>query len=240
MAPEPPVEFARICRANGLLIDEFQTRRFQTLVDGLLEWNSKINIISRRDHGNPWFVHLLHSIAPLFYFDIPQNAAVLDLGSGGGLPGLPLAIVRPDLRLVLVDSVRKKTAVIEDLVGRLGLSGVSVVTARAEALTLDSKTANHFDLVIARAVAPLVDLIRWSGPLLKHPMHPSDSGPTSKRRVLQSGYLLALKGGVLDAEIEEARRSFPASAITVINMTFAGSLEIGFEDKKVATVELRQ
>jgi len=240
VAPEPIVEFARICRINGLSLDELQIRRFQTLVDGLLEWNSKVNVISRRDHGNPWFVHLLHCVAPLFYIDIPHYAGVLDLGSGGGLPGLPLAIIRPDLRIVLVDSIKKKTAVIEDLVERLGLSGVSVVTARVEALAHDITAVNHFDFVVARAVGPLVDLIRWSRPLLNHSVRSSDPTLSSKRPMLRSGSLVALKGGDLSSEIEDARRSFPGIAITVINMTFDGSLEIGLEDKKVVTVELRQ
>jgi len=237
VTPEPPVEFTRICHANGLPIDESHIRRLQILVDGLLEWNAKINVISRRDHGNPWYVHLLHCIAPLFYFEIPHNAAVLDLGSGGGLPGLPLAIVRPDLRLVLVDSIGKKTAVIENLIERIGLSGITVVTARAEALARDSRTAKQFDIVVARAVAPLVELIRWSSPLLKHREPSCSPEMTSKRRMLNTGSLLALKGGNLNVEIEEAQRSFRSVAITVINMTFTGSLEIGLEDKKMAAVE---
>jgi len=107
-------------------------------------------------------------------------------------------------------------------------------------LAHDITAVNHFDFVVARAVAPLVDLIRWSSPLLNHSVHSSDPTLSSKRPMLRSGSLVALKGGDLNSEIEDARRSFPGTAITVINMTFDGSLEIGLEDKKVVTVELRQ
>jgi 16S rRNA (guanine527-N7)-methyltransferase len=234
---DPPVEFLRICRKHGLLLDESHIRLFQILVDGLIEWNSKVNVISRSDHGSPWYIHLLHSIAPLFYLDFPKDASILDLGSGGGLPGLPLAIVRPDLRFVLLDSVRKKTTVIQDLVERLGLVGVSIWTARAEELRKEINATSQFDFVTARAVAPLVDLVRWSRPLLRRPIRSYQPSTGTNRRMLRAPALLALKGGSLDREIEEARRKFPLKAITVINMTFDGSLEIGLLDKKTLVVE---
>lgn len=237
MPADPPIEFLRICRKQGLLLDESHIRLFQILVDGLIEWNSKLNVISRRDHGSPWYVHILHSIAPLFYVDFPKDASILDLGSGGGLPGLPLAIVRPDLRFVLLDSVRKKTAVIEDLVDRLGLVGVSTLTARAEGLQKEINATSQFDFVTARAVASLVDLVRWSRPLLRRSIRSNQPSTSTNQRMLEAPALLALKGGSLDQEIEEARRKFPLKAITVINMTFDGSLEIGLVDKKILVVE---
>ena len=135
----PPQEFRRICRRNGLDLSDSQIILLTRFVDGVLEWNSKINLISRRDQENIWFSHVLHSLTPLFYIGFSDGLRVLDLGTGGGFPGIPLAIARPDLEVVLLDSIRKKTLVVQDLVDRLGLTGVSVWTGRG--LRADAETA---------------------------------------------------------------------------------------------------
>src|ERR1700690_4224847 len=124
----PPQEFQTICRRNGLNLSDSQLRLLGRFVDGLLEWNSKINLISRRDQENVWFSHVLHSLTPLFFVEFSKGLRVLDLGTGGGFPGIPLAIARPDLELVLLDSIKKKTLAVQDLVDQLGLAGVSVWT----------------------------------------------------------------------------------------------------------------
>jgi 16S rRNA (guanine527-N7)-methyltransferase len=208
----------------------------------LTEWNAKINLISRKDVGNIWFSHILHSIAPLFVVDIPAGVHILDLGSGGGLPGIPLAIVRGDLRLTLLDSIRKKTMVLEDIIARLGMGNAGVLTGRAEELAADKHLAHRFDIVAARAVAPLQDLVKWSKPFLKIDMREEQPGRAEirapqRRRTLSCPALMALKGGDLEGEISRTRIRTGLSSLTVVDLVFDGSDELGLEDKKLIVVE---
>ena len=105
-----------VCAQNGLRLSEEQLTLLETLAVRLLDWNQKINLISRRDEENFWTSHLLHCLALLFKVDLPAGSLILDLGTGGGLPGLPLKIVRPDLTLTLLDSTQKKINVVRDLI----------------------------------------------------------------------------------------------------------------------------
>jgi 16S rRNA (guanine527-N7)-methyltransferase len=225
----PEIRVRTICMKNGVPLTDAQLEKLSAFVAGLLEWNAKINLISRKDTEKIWFSHILHSLAPLFYISIPEEWRVFDLGTGGGLPGIPLAIARPDLQLTLADSIRKKTTAVEELVTRLGLRNVRIRTGRAEEIGKEKGVSKCHDVVIARAVAPLADLIRWSKPLL------SGRTPPEGKDV---PVLIALKGGDLDAEIAAAQREWNRSAITVINMSFEGSLELGLEEKKLVLTRL--
>jgi 16S rRNA (guanine527-N7)-methyltransferase len=218
-----------ICRKNALPLNDDQLGVLARYVEGLLQWNKKINLISRRDEENVWFSHILHSIAPLFYVEIPQGWRILDLGSGGGLPGIPLAIVRPDISVTLLDSIRKKSMVTDEIVRTLQLKNVVVRTGRAEE-SAGKKEVGMFDTVVARAVASLEDLARWSRPLVRQGKQPASAGGKSN-----APHLLALKGGDLEREIAAACRESDI-AITVIQMSFEGSLELGLEDKKLVLV----
>jgi 16S rRNA (guanine527-N7)-methyltransferase len=233
-----PPEFQRICARNHLLLSNEQLILLARFVDGVIEWNSKINLISRRDQENIWFSHVLHSLGLLFCLDLPLGLRVLDLGTGGGFPGIPIRIARPDIEIVLLDSIRKKTLVVQDLVERLGLTGVSVKTGRVEELSRGGGGIGKFDLVVARAVASLRDLVRWSRPCLKAPGgEPWESQGGNKLRLV-SPCLVALKGGELEREIAEARTKESVRFVRVIEMGFEGSVELGWEDKRAVITGL--
>jgi len=224
-----PPEIRRICRENGLLISEDRYALLGQFVRSVLDWNSKINLISRRDQENVWFSHILHSLSLLFYVDLPHGARVLDLGTGGGFPGIPLAIVRPDARFVLMDSIRKKTTAVGEMVSGLALTGVSVWTGRAEELSGKPETSGSFDFVFTRAVAALDDLVRWSRPYLKRR---GGGSPGSAGKITPPA-LVALKGGDLEKEIAAARTRGLLRHVSVTAMAFPGSTSLGLEDKKL-------
>jgi 16S rRNA (guanine527-N7)-methyltransferase len=196
------------------------------------ERNKQLNLVSRADTASLWTAHILHSLSILFVLKIPERAAVLDLGTGGGFPGVPLSIVRPDLTMVHIDSIAKKTNALREMLQAIGLSN-QVLTGRAEEIVRSPEWQHRFDLVLARAVAPLADLVRWSRPLLKiRPLHDSPG----HAQLLSIPALVAMKGGDLAEEISHARaRSRPAH-ITVIDLDFPGCREAGLEEKKLIVV----
>jgi 16S rRNA (guanine527-N7)-methyltransferase len=211
-----------VCQREGLFWDEEAGRRLQEYVQRLLEWNRKVNLVSRKDEENIWGAHILHSLSLLFVVDLAQGLSVLDLGTGGGLPGVPLAIVRPDLRFTLLDSTRKKVAAVEEMVEGLGLGNVRVEWKRAE----DLAHGVRFDVVVARGVAPLSDLVTWSVRLL-------DSRSPA-------GELICYKGGDLAEEIRDARIRVGLRGEEVIPLVFWGSAEAGLEDKKIVRIHPTQ
>lgn len=168
-----------------------QLQQFAALKDLYGEWNEKINVISRKDMDNFYAHHVLHSLAIATKFDFPDGYEVMDLGAGGGFPGIPLAIFFPEVKFHLVDSINKKLKVVNEVVNAIGLTNVTTQHTRVEDIK-DKK----FDIVISRAVAPLKDLWYWSKPLLK-------KRPIDHPKKLSG--LICLKGGDLSAEISESR-----------------------------------
>lgn len=163
-----------------------QLEQFRLLEPLYREWNEKINVVSRKDIDSLYEKHVLHSLAIAAVAELPDGYQVVDLGTGGGFPGIPLAIFFPEVKFHLVDSIGKKLKVVEAVAEGLGLRNVTVQHSRVE----DIKN-RKFDLVVSRAVAPLKDLWRWSKPLVRK----AGSGPTG---------LICLKGGDLAAEISES------------------------------------
>lgn len=162
-----------------------QLDQLQQLKPLYTEWNEKINVISRKDIDHFYEHHVLHSLAIGAQFEFADNQQVLDLGCGGGFPGIPLAILFPGTNFLLVDSINKKLKVVNAVAEAIGLTNVSTRHSRVEDIK-DKK----FDAVISRAVAPLKDLWYWSRPVLKKGAVP--------------GGLICLKGGDLSAEISES------------------------------------
>ncbi len=166
-----------------------QLERLEQLPQLYKDWNAKINVISRKDIDNFTQHHLLHSLALSKIIQFKDGAAILDLGTGGGLPGIPLAVLFPNVHFTLIDGTRKKIKVVEAIVEALQLENVTAKQQRAEELKA------QFDFVICRAVASLDKLIMWSKPLLKRKhIHALPNG------------LLTLKGGNIDNEIQALPR----------------------------------
>lgn len=199
-----PQEFADICGAHGAPLDAWQREAFERFANALASWNERINLISRRDIAQVWEKHMLHSASLLWHATVPHGARVVDIGSGGGFPGIPLKLCRPDLDVVLLDSVQKKVTAVQSIIEEIRAgddrwSGLSAACGRAEDLSQLPVFHRTFTVAVARAVAPLRDVIAWTRDLLA-----------------PRGQLLALKGGALDDEIAAARAAFRALAITVV------------------------
>jgi 16S rRNA (guanine527-N7)-methyltransferase len=170
-----------------------QFRQFG-LLEGLYnDWNEKINVISRKDMEGLYEKHVLHSLSIAAAFEFADGSEIMDLGTGGGFPGIPLAIFFPQVQFHLVDSIAKKLKVVEAVVSGLGLKNVTLQHIRAEEIK-----NRKFNFVVSRAVAPLKELWRWSRPLLKPGLKTNDSG------LMTSPGLICLKGGDLSAEIQES------------------------------------
>ncbi|HLX66357.1 MAG TPA: 16S rRNA (guanine(527)-N(7))-methyltransferase RsmG [Puia sp.] len=144
------------------------------------EWNAKINVISRKDIDSLYEKHVLHSLAIAAAFDFQPGMEAIDIGTGGGFPGIPLAIFFPQTKFHLVDSIGKKIKVASAIAAAIGLTNITTEHIRAEEIK-----GRKFDIAVSRAVAPLKDLWTWSRPLLRR------SGPG----------LICLKGGNLAEEI---------------------------------------
>ena len=169
-----------------------QIRQLDALQELYAEWNSKINVISRKDEDSLYEKHVLHSLSIAAAFEFAPGTLIADLGTGGGFPGIPLAIFFPQVKFVLVDSIGKKIKVVNEIATALGLQNVTTMNTRFEEIK-----GQQFDYVVSRAVAPLKDLWKWSKPLLR------------KKQAItagQPGGLICLKGGDLASEIAESGR----------------------------------
>jgi 16S rRNA (guanine527-N7)-methyltransferase len=167
-----------------------QVEQFAALDELYNDWNSKINVISRKDMESLYEKHILHSLSIAAAFDFTDGSQIADLGTGGGFPGIPLAIYFPEVQFYLIDSIGKKIRVVNEVAQALGLKNVTAINSRIEAVK-----GKKFDFVVSRAVAPLKDLWTWSKPLLKK--------KGSGENALHPG-LISLKGGDLAAEISES------------------------------------
>lgn len=169
-----------------------QLQQFEKLGPLYKEWNEKINVISRKDIDSLYEKHVLHSLSIAAAFSFSDGTEIVDLGTGGGFPGIPLAIYFPNVKFHLVDSIAKKLKIVEAVVADIGLQNVTTAHSRIE----DIKN-RKFDFVVSRAVAPLKELWRWSKPLLK------TKHATVQEQSFTPG-LICLKGGDLAAEIQES------------------------------------
>ena len=168
-----------------------QLQQLSALDELYREWNSKINVISRKDIDSLYEKHVLHSLSVAAAFEFEKGKEIIDIGTGGGFPGIPLAVFFPDTRFHLVDSIGKKIKVVEAVASAIGLNNVTAQHIRAEDIR-----KRKFDCVVSRAVAPLKELWRWSKPLLR-----KEAGSSRARA---ANGLICLKGGDLAQEISES------------------------------------
>lgn len=168
---------------------ERQREQFAALLPLYEEWNAQINVISRKDMEHFYEHHVLHSLAIAKVLQFKPMAEVLDVGTGGGFPGVPLAIMFPNARFTLIDSIGKKIKVVNDVIARLGLINTKAMQIRAEQLD------GEFDFVVSRAVTTLDEFVPWVKGKIS---------PTNYHR-LRNG-ILYLKGGDLDTELLHFRK----------------------------------
>ena len=193
-----------------------QREQYAALYDLYLDWNSKINVISRKDITNLYEHHVLHSLGIAQYTGFTLGTSIMDLGTGGGFPGIPLAILFPEVKFHLVDSIGKKIKVASEVANAIGLKNVTFRHCRAE------EEKQKFDFVVSRAVMPLTDLLK----IIRKNI--SDE----QRNALPNG-LICLKGGELEKEAMPVRHQTEFYDLkTVFEEEF-------FETKKVVYVSMK-
>lgn len=181
-----------------------QLEQFGALKDLYTEWTSKINVISRKDIDSLYEKHVLHSLSIAAVFEWKPGMEVIDIGTGGGFPGIPLAIFFPETQFHLVDSIGKKIKVVNEIKESLGLNNVTTQQTRAEEIK-----NRRFDTAVSRAVAPLKDLLNWSKPLLKKKPSSQNASLSGLNHTDNGGQqsingLICLKGGDLAQEISDS------------------------------------
>lgn len=169
-------------------ITDLQAEQFAQLEGLYNDWNSKINVISRKDIQNLYERHVLHSLGIAKIVNFRDGTSIMDLGTGGGFPGIPLAILFPNVSFHLVDSIGKKVRVADEVATALGLKNVRFSHARAEEIK------DKYDFVVTRAVMPMVDLVKVARKNIQKEQH----------NALPNG-IIALKGGELNSEIASMR-----------------------------------
>ena len=192
-----------------------QRERFAQLDSLYRDWNSKINVISRKDIDNLYEHHILHSLGIARLLSFKPGTRVMDLGTGGGFPGIPLAIMFPEVHFHLVDSIGKKIRVCDEVRTALGLTNVTTAWTRAE------NVKDKYDFVVSRAVMPLTDLVRLIRKNIAKDSH----------NAMPNG-LICLKGGELQHEV------MPMKSHTLITDLSDYFEEEFFETKKIVYVSL--
>jgi len=207
------------CTKVGVQINDEQHELLIRYAQLLGEWNTKVNLISRKEDAPILIRHVFHSLLPSLAHSFHDGETVLDLGTGGGLPGIPLAIMYPKVQFLLVDSTGKKITACTAMIQELGLTNARAMHTRVEDLK-----GLVFNTILSRQVAPLAELSRYAAPLLK-----------------KNGELICLKGGDLQKEIDEAIREgkkgkgFPGS----VTLKHIGEVTPQFNEKQIVIARWR-
>ena len=187
---------------------------FKNYNDLLLEWNKKINLISRKTDSIE--NHLLNSIFFLSKYPFDGNEQIIDIGTGGGFPGIPLKIIYPNLNVTLLDSIQKKTTVLQDISNSLNLD-IDIVTGRAEEVSKKTEFSQKYDIVISKAVSNLGNLFNWGEAFMN-----------------ADGRMLCIKGGEITGELKELKSTYSFVKTETIDYSFPS--EYNIEDKKVVII----
>lgn len=195
-------------------LSQIQIEQFSKLKDLYIGWNEKINVISRKDIDELYIRHILHSLAIAKVLEFNRDADILDVGTGGGFPGIPLSILFPEVNFHLIDSIQKKILVVNGVSNDLGLKNVRAESLRAE------KIKSKYDFIVSRAVTKMPEFVSWV----------RDKTKREDKHTLPNG-ILYLKGGDLTEEL----KVFKTAQIFSISDFFS---EEFFETKKVVFLAL--
>lgn len=196
-------------------LSEKQKEQFETLFSLYQFWNAQINVISRKDTENFYERHVLHSLGIAKIISFAPNTRILDIGTGGGFPGIPLAILFPECQFTLIDSIGKKIKVVKEVSQALGLTNVHAIHGRAEDLKSD------FDFIVSRAVTAMPEFLKWTKGKFK----------TASHNELNNG-ILYLKGGDLSEELKGIKNA----QIRELKDYFTGEF---FQTKAVVYIPVR-
>jgi len=196
-------------------LTDIQLKQFKALQGLYEDWNSQINVISRKDIEALYLRHVLHSLSIAKLIQFKSGSKILDIGTGGGFPGVPLAILFPDVTFHLVDSINKKLKVVNGVADSLGLENIYTTHARAESIQ------GHYDFIISRAVTNMTDFVGWiKNRVAKKSVHSIRNG------------ILYLKGGDLSEELKPFTKATQYDLNTYFEEDF-------FETKKIVHLPLK-
>jgi 16S rRNA (guanine527-N7)-methyltransferase len=196
-------------------LTDTQISQFEQIAEVYKDWNQKINVVSRKDIDDIYLRHVLHSLGIAKIQSFKSVAKILDVGTGGGFPGIPLAILFPETQFTLVDSIGKKIKVVEEVTDALGLQNVTAVNDRVEQIS------GEFDFIVSRAVAVMPSFVHWvKGKIAKTSAHDRKNG------------ILYLKGGDLSEELSPYRTVEVFDLVRVFEEDF-------FETKKVVYLPMK-
>ena len=193
-------------------LNNYQIKQFSAFENLYSYWNDKINVISRQDIDNIYLRHVLHSLAIAKFIKFKDKTTILDLGTGGGFPGIPLSIIFPNCNFILVDSTKKKIDVVNAIVKELGIKNINSVWARAENLNY------KYDFLVTRAVAKMPKIINWST---------GNFNRKSKNEI--SNGIIALKGGNVAYELLHIKEKRILNIKNIFDFPY-------FTDKKIIYV----
>ncbi|WP_396637081.1 16S rRNA (guanine(527)-N(7))-methyltransferase RsmG [Maribacter sp. R77961] len=196
-------------------LSDIQKKQFVLLEELYKDWNQKINVVSRKDIEELYLRHVLHSLGIAKIQEFRDGSKILDVGTGGGFPGIPLAILYPNVHFTLVDSIGKKIKVVNEVAEGLGLLNVTSVNSRVEEIS------GQFDFIVSRAVAAMPTFVHWiKGKIKKESLHQRKNG------------ILYLKGGDLSEELKAYRTAQIFDLTNYFDYDF-------FETKKVVYLPLK-
>lgn len=205
---------------HDITLNDKQIEQFSTYYSLLIEWNKKINLTSITNKEEVYLKHFYDSISPAFYFDFNHRVNICDVGAGAGFPSIPLLIVFPNLRVTIIDSLKKRITFLEKLKVELNLSHLHLVHGRAEDIGNNKQYREQFDIVVSRAVAKLNVLAEYCLPLCK-----------------VSGHFIALKGVFNQLELKESINAIDVLGGKVVNNH---QFHLPFEKSERSIIEIEK